>query len=117
MEIAMACVLLVVAMVPILRALTKAHMFSSAIERKTHSLALAQGKLDEIKARSIYHYSDSFAASDMALGDSFLCDISDDEDASLRTVAVTVGYDIDGDGVLGSGEAEVALTSYIARRW
>ncbi len=117
MEIAMACVLLVVAMVPILRALTRAHMFSATIERKTQSLALAQGKLDEIRARSIYHYSDSFIVDDLPLGSSYLCDVSDDEDASLRTVAVSVGYDLDGDNALALDEVEVTLTTYIARRW
>jgi Tfp pilus assembly protein PilV len=61
----MASVLLIVAMVPILRALTKAHMFSSEIERKTQSLVFAQNKLDEIRARSVYNWS-SFTASNVS---------------------------------------------------
>ena len=60
-EVVVASALLIVAMVPILKALTIAQVTGNAIERKTRSLMLAQGKLDEIKARSIYHYTDSFA--------------------------------------------------------
>ncbi len=116
-EVAMASVLLIIAMVPILQNLTKAHAFSAAIERKTYSLALAQGKFDEIRARSIYHYSDSFSANDVVLSGSYLCDITDDQDAALRTITISVGLDRNGDSALGSGEAEVSITSYVARRW
>ena len=50
-EVSMASVLLIVAMVPILRSLTKANMMSSSIEIKTQCLVLAQGKLDNIRAK------------------------------------------------------------------
>ena len=42
--------MMAIAIVPILKGLTTAHLNSAAIERKTHSLTLAQGKLDAIKA-------------------------------------------------------------------
>ncbi|MCJ7729598.1 MAG: hypothetical protein MUO27_06950 [Sedimentisphaerales bacterium] len=115
-EVAMASALLIVAMVPILKALTKAHMFASEIERKTQSLVLAQGKLDEIRARSIYHYSDSFAASGSAFGGSYLCNVEDTGPGSdLRTITVKVGYS--SDATLSPDEVEVTLATYIARRW
>lgn len=113
----MASALLVVAMVPILKALTKAHMFASEIDRKTLSLVLAQRKLDEIRARSIYHYSDSFAQTNLSLGNSYLCNVTDNADPSLRTITVSVGYDNNGNGTLLSDEVEVTLATYIARRW
>ena len=113
----MASTLLIVAMVPILRSLTKAHMFASEIERKTQSLVLAQNKLDEIRARSIYHYSDSFAQTNLSLGNSYLCNITDNADPSLRTITVSVGCDNNGNGTLLSDEVEVTLATYIARRW
>ena len=117
-EVALASGLLIVAMVPILKALTKAHTFSSEIEYKTQSLVLAQGKLDEIKARAVYHYSSSFAATNTSLGNSYLCNITDTGSGSnLRTVTVSAGYDINGNGSLASDEVDVTLTTMIANRW
>jgi Tfp pilus assembly protein PilV len=117
MEVALASTLLVIAMVPILRSLTKAHMFSSEIERKTQSLVFAQNKLDEIRARSIYHYSDSFAANNVVLGGSYLCNITDNANPTLKTITVSVGFDGNGNGTLSSDEVEVTLATYVARRW
>jgi Tfp pilus assembly protein PilV len=71
-EVVTASVLLIVAMVPILRSLTKAHMYSVEVVTKTQSLILAQKKLDEIKADSVYHYSSSFTANDAVLSGSYL---------------------------------------------
>jgi Tfp pilus assembly protein PilV len=116
-EVAMASALLIVAMVPILKSLTKAHMYSAEIGPKTQSLILAQDKLDEIKARAVYHYSDSFTANDTVLTGSYLCDVTDDGDPTLRTITVSAGFDQDGDGALGSGEYEVTLATKIAKRW
>jgi len=115
-EVAMASVLLIVAMVPILRALTKAHMFSSEIERKTQSLVFAQNKLDEIRARSVYNWS-SFTASNISLGNSYLCNVTDATASNLKTITVSVGNDGDNSGSLSSDEVEVTLATYVARRW
>jgi len=117
-EVVVASGLLVIAMVPVLKGLTVAHLHTSIIERKTKSLALAQARLDSIRARSVYHYSDSFAESDQELGDSYLCDVTDVPISSnLRLIAVSVGQDIDGDGNLSEDEVEVSLATEIAKRW
>jgi Tfp pilus assembly protein PilV len=116
-EVVMASALLIVAMVPILRSLTKANMYSAEVGTKTQSLVLAQDKLDEIKARAVYHYSDSFTANDTVLSGSYFCDVTDDGDPTLRTITVSVGFDQNGDGVLSSGEYEVTLATKIAKRW
>jgi len=119
-EVAMASVLLIVAMVPILRSLTKANMLSSSIERKTQALVLAQGKLDEIRARSIYNFgsSGSFTASNVVLSGSYLCNITDTTITTnlLKQITVSVGYDDNGNGTLTDDKIEVALTTYIANR-
>ncbi len=117
MEVALASALLIAATVPILKSLTAAHVAAIAIEQKTYSLVLAQGKLEQIKARSIYNYSDSFVESNTSLGNSYLCNVSDDGHATLRTITVSVGYDANGDGALASDEIEVSLSTYLARRW
>ena len=108
-EVVIASVLLIVAIVPILQCLTVAHAGAVRIEHKSRSLLFAQAKLDEIKARSIYHYSDSFAVTNYPLGDSYLCTVTDSPVSSdLRTITVTVGYNLDGDSV--------TLATLLARR-
>jgi prepilin-type N-terminal cleavage/methylation domain-containing protein len=119
-EVIVASALLIIAMVPILRALTSAHASSTSIEHKTRSLTLAQAKLDEIKARSIYDYTNggsSFAESDTSVDVSYLCNVTDDSGDPLKTIAVSVGYDLNGDITLAADEIEVTLTTYLARRW
>ena len=117
-EVVMASVLLVVALVPILKALTSAHVTSSIVERRTLSLIFAQGKLDEIKASSIYHYDDPYAETDSSVDGPYLCNVVDSTvSAYLRQITVSVGYDLNGDTVLDAGEIEVTLATLVARRW
>ncbi len=116
-EVVVASTLLIIAIVPILKAMTSVHVSSTSIERKTRCLTLAQAKLDEIKARSIYSYSTSFTENDTSLDGSYLCDVTDDSGDPLRTITVSVGYDLDDDNTLTTGEIEVTLATLIARRW
>jgi Tfp pilus assembly protein PilV len=117
-EVVVASLLLVVAIVPILKALTSAHVTAAIIERRTHSLVLAQAKLDEIKARSIYHYDESFAEDNVALGDSYLANVEDaPAGTDLRQITVSVGQDLNGNETLQEAEIEVTLSTYLARRW
>lgn len=116
-EVVVASALLIIAMVPILKALTSAHVTSTIIERRTRSLILAQAKLDDIRARSIYNYSDNFQENDVSLDCSYLCDVEDtSEGSNLRTITVSVGYDLDGNNSLTPGEVEVTLATLIAKR-
>lgn len=117
-EVVVASALLIVAMVPILKALTSAHVSTRKIERKSRSLILAQAKLDDIRARSIYHYSDSFTESDTSLDGSYLCNVDDSAvNGNLRKITVSVGFDNDGNSQLADGEIEITLASYCANRW
>lgn len=116
----MASALLIVAMVPILKSLTKANMLSSEVERKTQGLVLAQGKLDSIRASSVHSFgsSGSFTASNVVLSGSYLCNVTDTAttDPNLRQITVSVGYDDKSDGALSSKEVDITLTTYIANR-
>ncbi len=119
-EVIVASALLIIAMVPILRALTSAHASSTSIEYKTRGLALAQAKLDDIKARSTYDYTNggaSFAESNTSLDGSYLCNVPDDAAYPLKTITVSVGYDDNEDSTLDSGEVEVTLATYLVNRW
>ena len=117
-EVVVASTLLIVAIVPILKALTGSYLVSTSIEQKTSSLFLAQAKLDEIKARSIYDYAGSFNETNTDLGDSYLCTVTDAAvHADLRTIAIAVGYDTDGDNTLDGGEVLVTIVTQLAKRW
>jgi Tfp pilus assembly protein PilV len=119
-EVITASLLLVVVMVPILKSLSAAHASTVKLERKTRSLILAQAKLDQIKARSIYNYTNdgaSFAETNTPVGGSYLCNVTDDSGDPLKKITVSVGFDADGNGSLSAGEVEVTLATLMARRW
>jgi Tfp pilus assembly protein PilV len=116
-EVVVASALLAMALVPLLKALTATHVMDRVIERKTWSLLLAQDQLERIRARSIYHYGESYATESGALGDGYLCTVADDAHPTLRTVKVSVGLDRDDSGVLSSDEIEVNLCTLVAKRW
>ncbi|MFA5239399.1 MAG: hypothetical protein WC476_06800 [Phycisphaerae bacterium] len=118
-EVVIASALLIIAIVPILKCLTVAHANSIRIEHKTISLVLTQAKLDEIKARSVYNYTNggSFAGNNIPISGSYLCNIVDDEGDPLKTITVSVGFDSNGDASLTSNEIDVTLATLIARRW
>ena len=116
-EVVVASALLIVAIVPILKGLTSAHLSSTVIEHKTLSLTLAQAKLDEIKARSVYNFSNSFTENDISLNGSYMCNVADDSGDPLRTITISVGFDSNGDGTLANNEIKVTLATLIARRW
>ena len=117
-EVIIASLLLVVAMVPILQALAGAHRTDIAIERKTRSLQLAQAKVEDIRARSIYNYSTDFTDASSSVDGLYLCKVVDSAvTAELRAIDVSVGYDENGNDVLDSGEVHVTLNTLVAKRW
>ena len=117
-EVVIAAALLAIAIVPILKALTMAHVTSTVIEHRTRSLTLAQAKLDEIKARSIYNYGSSFTENNTVLEGLFLCNVEDSSvSADLRQITVSVGQDENGNSTLNTDEIEITLTTLVARRW
>lgn len=119
-EVVVASALLIIAIVPILRALTSAHVTGTAIDRKTSSLILAQAKLDEIRARSIYHYGwpFSFGEFNTSLDGRYLCNVWDvPQGFNLRKITVSVGYDLNDNSTLETGEIKVTLATLVAKRW
>ena len=116
-EVIVASVLLLVAIVPILKALTAAHVSDAVVERKTRSLILAQAKLNEIKARSIHNYTGAFMEMYTSLDGSYLCCVRDiPQTPDLRLITVFVGYDLNGNSILAPDEVEATLATYLAKR-
>ena len=116
-EVVTASALLVIAIVPILKALTSAHVTSRIIEHRTISLILAQSKLDEVKARSIRNFTDSFSESNLVVGSSYLCNVIDSSvNSNLKKITVSVGYDSNGNNSLESSEFDITLSTLLARR-
>ena len=117
-EVIVASALLITAMVPILKALTSVHFSAVVIDRKTQAVGLAQAKLNEIKALSVYDYSDTFTSSNESLGDSYLAKVQDSAvNSNLRRITLTVGYDENGNNILATDETIVSLSTLIAKRW
>ncbi len=117
-EVVVASALLIIAIVPILKALTGAQVTSTIIERKTRSLTLAQAKLDAIRALSIYNYSSNFVETSTSLDGPYLCSVVDTTVSSnLRTIEISVGYDLNNNNELEADEVEVTLATLVARRW
>jgi len=115
-EVVVASALLVISVVPLLKALTLAQVEDRAIERRSWSLLLAQRELECLRARCLGHYDACYGVNSETLGDGYLCTVMDDEHPSLRTVTVSVGLDQNGDGVLAPGEVEVSLSTRLAKR-
>jgi hypothetical protein len=121
-EVVIAAALLAVALIPILKCLTVTHADAIKIEHKSRSLLLAQAKLNEIKARSIYNYTNSgnplgFAEDSNFPDGSYLCRVTDNLGNPLKTITVSVGFDLDNDHNLDDDEINITLATLIARRW
>ena len=115
-EAVVASALLLIGIVPLLKALATTHVMDRAIERKSWSLMLAQRELERIRAHCLYHYDESYRASSQVVRDGYLCTVADDRDPALRTVTVSVGLDHNADGGLSEDEVEVRLCTRVARR-
>jgi prepilin-type N-terminal cleavage/methylation domain-containing protein len=114
-EVVVASAVLLIVIVPILKALTIAQMTGRVVERRTQSVILAQGKLDEIRARCLKNYDVAFGESSASLGNSYLCSVTDNQDDTLKLIAVSVGFDADSDGQLSNQEVQAQLTTCVAR--
>jgi len=114
-EVIVASALLVLSIVPLLKALTVAQAQDRAIERKSWSLMLAQRELECIRARCLRHYDACYRADSKPIQEGYLCTVADDGHPRLRTVTVSVGLDQNGNGMLSHDEVEVCLSTRLAK--
>jgi Tfp pilus assembly protein PilV len=116
-EVIVAASLLLIALVPILKALTQVNMNAVTIERKTQCLCLAQAKLNKIQADSIYNFAGAVTLNNEVLSGSYLCNTTVTTSGTLKTVKVDVGLDLNSDSVLAAGEIVITLQTQVAQRW
>ena len=116
-EVVVASAILAFALVPILKGLSSANAASVFIERKTKSLFLAQAKMENLRALSIYNFDSLTSKSPQSLSEEYLCSINiTEESQNLKKVTVSIGYDSNSDLTLQREEVSVTLQSFLARR-
>jgi len=90
---------------------------SLEIERKVKSTLLAEGEMEKIKNVLRKSFETDFTAWSSNLGDDFLVTrTSMDVSSTLKIIGVSVGYDADKNGSLGTDEIMVTLTTQYAKR-
>jgi Tfp pilus assembly protein PilV len=116
-EVVIAATLLLIALIPILKAMTQVNMNSVIIERRTQCLCLAQAKLNKIQADSTYNFASISTLNNEVLSGSYLCNTTVTTAGTLKTIKVDVGRDLNSNNILAASEIEVTLQTQIAQRW
>ncbi len=87
------------------------------IERKTRSNLLAEAEMEKIKNTLSKSFDTVFTAWPGDLGDSYLITrTSTDVSATLKRIGVSVGYDDNQNGSLGTDEIMIDLVTQYAKR-
>jgi Tfp pilus assembly protein PilV len=115
-EVLVATLILSLAMVPILQAMTNTHRYSQMLEKKTQCLILAQNAIEELRARAIEDFASSWSVSSQSAGGGYLVSIAAGSESDIRTVSVTAGFDENQNLSLDSGEILVCLRTLIANQ-
>jgi len=90
---------------------------SLEIERRVKSTLLAEVEMEKIKNILRKSFETDFAAWPNSLGDSYLASrTSIDVSSTLKIIGVSVGYDDDKNGSLGTDEIMVTLTTQYVER-
>ena len=90
---------------------------SLEIERRTKSTILAESEMERIKNALRKSFDKDFTAWPSPLGGNFLANRTvTDVSTTLKIIEVSVGYDADGDGTLGTDEIMVTVTTQNVRR-
>ena len=90
---------------------------SMEIERRVKSTLLAEVEMEKIKNILRKSFETDFTSWPSSLGDSYLASrTSMDVSLTLKIIGVSVGYDADKNGSLGTDEIMVTLTTQYAKR-
>lgn len=90
---------------------------SLEIERKVKSTLLAEGEMEKIKNVLRKSFETDITIWPSSLESNYLADrTSTDVSSTLKIIGVSVGYDADKNGSLGTDEIMVTLTTQYAKR-
>jgi len=90
---------------------------SLEIERKVKSTLLVEAEMEKIKNVLRKSFETDFTAWSSNLGDNYLAGrTSADVSSTLKIIEVSVGYDANDNGSLGTDEIMVTLTTQYAKR-
>lgn len=90
---------------------------SMEIERRVKSTLLAEGEMEKIKNVLRKSFDTDFTAWPSSLGNNYLAErTSTDVSSTLKIIEVSVGYDTNGNGSLGTDEIMVTLKTQYAER-
>ncbi len=90
---------------------------SMEIERRVKSNLLAEVEMEKIKNVLRKSFETDFTVWSPNLGNNYLAGrISTDVSSTLKIIGVSVGYDANKNGLLGTDEITVALTTQYAKR-
>ena len=90
---------------------------SLEIERKVKSTLLAEAEMEKIKNVLRKSFETDFTAWSSSLGNNYFAGrTSTDVSSTLKIIEVSVGYDANDNGSLGTDEIMVTLTTQYAKR-
>ena len=90
---------------------------SMEIERRVKSTLLAEVEMEKIKNVLRKSFETDFAAWPSSLGNGYFAGrTSTDVSVTLKIIGVSVGYDTNKNGLLGTDEIRVTLTTQYAKR-
>ena len=92
-------------------------LMSLKIERMVKSVLLAEGEMEKIKNTLYKSFGTDFTVWPVSLENSYLAArTSTDASATLKIIGVSVGYDINKNGSLGTDEIIVTYKTQYAKR-
>ena len=116
-EVLASVLILAGTIVPFIQYAADNFAMSMEIERRVKSTLLAEGEMEKIKNVLRKSFDTDFTAWPNSLGDNFFVSrTSMNVSSTLKIIGVSVGYDADKNGSLGTGEIMVALTTQYAKR-
>lgn len=116
-EVLASVLILAGTIVPLITFTANSLATSLVIERKVKSTLLAGGEMEKIKNVLRKSFETDFTAWSSSLGNNYLASrTSTDVSSTLKIIGVSVGYDTDKNGSLGTGEIMVTLTTQYAER-
>ena len=116
-EVLASILILAGTIVPIITCAADSLATSLEIERRVKSTLLAEGEMEKIKNVLRKSFETDFTAWSSSLGDNYLASrTSTDVSLTLKIIGVSVGYDADKNGSLGTDEIMVTLTTQYAER-